>query len=102
MKRFNWIIILCGSLTLAGCQAPSHELPERMSIPVPSKSWDGAQWQVEADKITSEFNQLYNGESSNRKSYKVGDNIRIQGHDYKLESIESDDKPRRVWLKRAE
>jgi hypothetical protein len=102
LRRYAWIAILCSSLTLTGCNTLSYELPERMGIPVPGKSWDGTQWSVEADKMNGEFNQLYIGESSDRKGFKVGDEIRINGHNYVLEMIEANEKPMIVWLKRAD
>ncbi|WP_157729323.1 hypothetical protein [Tumebacillus algifaecis] len=52
--------------------------------------------------MSGEINHLYVGESSSRKGYQVGDQIRIRGNVYVLEMIEADDKPFKVWLKRAD
>ncbi len=102
LRLNSWMILLVLSSTLIGCSKTSYELPERMGIPVPGESWDGTRWFVEADKMSGELNQLYIGESSDRKGYKVGDEIRIKGNDFIVEAIEAKEKPIIVWLKRAD
>ncbi|WP_132945153.1 hypothetical protein [Tumebacillus sp. BK434] len=102
MRSAVVVTCLCLGLFLTGCGTVSYELPEQMGVVVPSKSWDGTEWNVEADKMSGAFDQLYIGESSDRKGYKVGDEIRIKGRTYVLDKIEAEEKPVRVWLKRSE